>query len=343
MRWYRTASILIAAPLLAGCGTQLQSSLDPDGAQAGSIGHLWWMYFWVMTGVYVVVVIFALVAVLRRKSSESHVTPERPEVAPPQQQTRRTNGLVGGLVGLTAIILFVLLIGDFLAGRTIDADLDPHPIVVQVIGHQWWWEFIYQDQQPSRIVSTANELHLPVNRPIRIELDSRDVIHSFWIPNLNGKKDLIPGHPTTTWLQPTSEGTYWAQCAEYCGAQHAHMRFTVTVESQDKFDAWLEAGRQPAQQPKTESEKRGKQVFLTRQCSMCHAIDGTPAGGRVGPGLTHFASRPTIGAGTLPNTRGDLGGWIIDPQHVKPGVRMPQNTLSSDELQDLLDYLESLQ
>jgi cytochrome c oxidase subunit 2 len=320
----------------------MQSALDPAGAQAFSISRLWWMYFWITAAVYVLVLIFMLLAIGRRGREPTQTLPAPPDVAPPPRQARRTNGVVGGLVGLTAIILFVLLIGDFLVGRTVNAELDPHPIVVQVIGHQWWWEFVYQDQQPSRIVTTANDLHLPVDRPVRVELDSHDVIHSFWVPNLNGKKDLIPGHPTTTWLQPTVEGHYWAQCAEYCGAQHAHMRFLVTVESQEKFDAWLDAARKPAPQPTTDRERRGQKVFMSRQCVMCHTIDGTPAGSRVGPPLTHIASRPTLAAGVLPNTRGDLGGWIIDPQLVKPGVRMPQNAFTGDDLNDLLDYLESL-
>jgi len=341
--WWRTASIAGPALLVGGCGIRTQSALDAAGTQAGSIEHLWWIYFWITAVVWVLVVAAALWTVRRKQQvAPDVVSPPAPEIAPPPDQTRRTHGVIGGLVGLTVIILFVLLIGDFLTGRSVEGHPDPHPIIIQAIGHQWWWEFTYQDQQPSRIVTTANELHLPVGRPVRVELDSRDVIHSFWIPNLNGKKDMVPGHPAATWLTPTVEGTYWGQCAEFCGQQHAHMRFTVTVESQDKFDAWLEAGRQPAAQPKTDSERRGQTVFLTRQCAMCHTIDGTTAGGRVGPPLTHIASRPTIASGTLPMTRGDLGGWIVDPQHVKPGVRMPQNTLSGDDLQDLIDYLESL-
>jgi cytochrome c oxidase subunit 2 len=200
----------------------------------------------------------------------------------------------------------------------------------------------YQDATPSNIVTTANEMHVPVGRTIHFELQAADVIHSFWVPNLHGKTDLIPGHTTHTFIRADAPGEYWGQCAEFCGFQHANMRFVLIAEPEEDFQRWLAAQRQPAAEPATESQKKGQQVFLTRTCVMCHTITGTPAASKVGPDLTHIGSRPRIGAGTLPNTRGNLAGWVSDPHGVKPGVRMPPNPLEPDELRALLDYLESL-
>src|SRR5439155_1916968 len=161
----------------------------------------------------------------------------------------------------------------------------------------------------------------------------RDVIHSFWVPNLNGKRDLIPGYTTAIWLQADRAGVYRGQCAEFCGRQHANMALTLVAESQDEFDRWLGAERQSAREPETDAERRGREVLETRQCSVCHTVRGTAAQGRVAPDLTHLATRQTIAAGTLPNTRGHLAGWIIDPQTIKPGNQMPRNLLAAEELE----------
>ena len=193
-----------------------------------------------------------------------------------------------------------------------------------------------------KIVTTANEIHVPVGRPVQFELHSTDVIHSFWAPNFNGKKDLIPGHPTTLLITASRAGTFRGQCAEYCGAQHAHMRFVMVAEPVAAFDGWLAAQRQPSAAPGTEEEKKGLQVFTSSSCVLCHTIQGTSARGTVGPNLTHIASRPRLAAGTLPNNEGHLGGWILDPQQIKPGAHMPQNNLSPADLKALLSYLETL-
>ena len=168
------------------------------------------------------------------------------------------------------------------------------------------------------------------------------MIHSFWAPNLQGKKDLIPGHFIIFPLRADREGVFRGQCAEFCGAQHAHMAFTVIAQPEDQFMAWLDAQRQPAQSPTDPLVARGQQVFLSKPCVMCHTIRGTPAGSHVGPELTHIATRPTIAAGTLEMNRGNLAGWVVDAQGIKPGSRMPPNSLSSEELEALLAYLESL-
>jgi cytochrome c oxidase subunit 2 len=191
-------------------------------------------------------------------------------------------------------------------------------------------------------VITANEIHIPVGQPVEFQLKSRDVIHSFWVPTLHGKRDLIPRHVTTMTLQADRPGVYRGQCAEFCGYQHAHMAILVVAEPLEQFAAWLEHQRRPAAEPSDARQQRGQEVFLSAPCVMCHTIRGTLAGGRVAPDLTHIAGRHTLAAGTLPNTPGHLAGWIIDPQHIKPGNRMPAHSLNADDLQALLAYLGSL-
>jgi cytochrome c oxidase subunit 2 len=269
---------------------------------------------------------------------------------------------VGAAVAVTAVVLFVFLVVTVRTGRALDAfggerdargtaharPADVHrgaanPLVIEVTGHQWWWEVTYRDTAPSKRITTANEIHIPVGRPVHVYSSSQDVIHSFWVPNLHGKKDGIPGYTNDTWIQADSAGTYRAQCAEYCGYQHAHMALIVVAEPEQKFEEWVALSLSPAAQPTDSTVKRGRDVFVSNSCMMCHAIAGEPmAGSNVGPDLTHFASRPTIGAGTLPNTRGNLAGWIVDPQRIKPGVKMPPNQLSPADLNALLDYLRSL-
>ena len=213
---------------------------------------------------------------------------------------------------------------------------------MRVTGHQWWWQVDYQDPIHSRRLTTANEIHVPVGRRVRLEVRSADVIHSFWAPNLHGKIDLIPGYGGATSFRADRAGVYRGRCAEYCGLQHAKMDFVIVAEPPERFAAWYEAQLRSAPAPADTLQQKGQQVFLSKGCALCHTIRGTPAGSRVGPDLTHLASRRTIAAGTLPNTRGHLAGWVSDPQKIKPGVKMPPNQLASDELHALLDYLQSL-
>jgi cytochrome c oxidase subunit 2 len=191
-------------------------------------------------------------------------------------------------------------------------------------------------------VTTANELHVPVGRPVLLELVSRDVIHSFWVPALHGKRDLIPGHDSTTYIQADRPGLFRGQCAEFCGAQHAKMGFLVVAQAPPEFETWLTRQRQAAPSIETAAATRGRDLFLRGTCAMCHTIAGTQAGATMGPDLTHLGSRATLGAACLPNVREHLGQWILDAQQIKPGTRMPPNPLGGDELEDLLSYLETL-
>jgi cytochrome c oxidase subunit 2 len=203
----------------------------------------------------------------------------------------------------------------------------------------WWWEVRYPDHE----VTTANEIYIPAGQPVNFRLTTNDVIHSFWVPELNGKIDMIPGKTNTLWLQAAEPGIYRGLCTEFCGLQHAKMQYLVIAVPPNAFAQWVEQQRQPAPAPTDETTRLGQQIFLGSACVYCHAIRGTNASGQLGPDLTHIASRRTLGAGILPNNRGTLGGWTINSQHIKPGNRMPPMNLSGAELQALLDYLATLQ
>ena len=308
----------------------IQSALHPAGPQAASISHLWWLMFWTCSVVYVVV-IGALLVAIRRRRDEGGSTDER-------SLTRS----VAAATGVTVVILFGLLFASVVTGRAVASLGSAEGLVIDVTGNQWWWDVTYENPTPSLQVKTANELHIPVGRQVRIQLKSNDVIHSFWVPNLHGKMDLIPGRQTAIWLQADTPGVYRGQCAEYCGLQHANMALTVIAEASDDFERWLVAQRQPAPPPASPEQQRGLEVVERGPCAMCHTVVGTSAGGRTAPDLTHIATRSTIAAGTAPNTRGYLAGWITDPQHMKPGAKMPSTGLSADELQAVLAYLETL-
>jgi cytochrome c oxidase subunit 2 len=315
-----------------------QSVLHPAGAQAGHIHDLWWFMFWICAAVFVIVMAFLLAAIFRRRAWVLVGHPTPPDAA----QERRLSGVVGAAAGVTTLILFVFLIASFLTERTVSALNAPDALTIAVTGHQWWWEIQYPDSDPSKIVRTANEIHIPAGRPIRIKLATRDVIHSFWVPALHGKRDMIPGEENEIWLQADQPGRYDGQCAEFCGFQHAHMRLLVIAESPDQFSAWLDAQRQAAHAPDTPEQIHGQQVFMGTSCILCHTIRGTPAAATNGPDLTHVGRRQTLAAGAIPNTRGHLGGWIVDSQAIKPGNHMPSHNLSGPDLQDLLAYVESL-
>jgi cytochrome c oxidase subunit 2 len=217
-----------------------------------------------------------------------------------------------------------------------------NPVTIQITGHQWWWEVTYPNTQADQTVTTANEIHVPVGTPVVILTNSKDVIHSFWAPSVTGKRDLLPGYSSAFWFQIDKVGIYHGQCAEFCGLQHAHMGFSIVAESVSEFEAWQQQQLKPAGEPPTPEALHGREVFLTHACLMCHTIRGTDAGSRLGPDLTHIASRKMIAAETLPNTTGALTGWIVDPQRIKPGTQMSPNPLSPDDLRAVVAYLQSL-
>jgi cytochrome c oxidase subunit II len=311
-----------------------QSMLGAAGPHAGGVESLWWLFFWITSGVYVLVMIALLAAVLRRRRP---VDPRDPAAS------RRAGVVITGATGVTLVLLFVLLVSSVRTGRySIQGLADPSHVNIRLTGNQWWWNVEYESTIASQRVRTANEIHIPTGRPVLLKLRSSDVIHSFWVPNLAGKKDLIPGHETELWIQADRPGVYRGQCAEFCGPQHAHMALAVVAEPADKYAAWLDAQRRPAAEPQDQFTKRGRDVFLSGPCVMCHSIRGTGAGGRTAPDLTHLASRLTLAAGTVPNTPGHLAGWITDAQGIKPGNRMPTIGIGGEDLQALLKYLQTL-
>lgn len=311
------------------------SALDPAGAQTRLILERLWDPMYLTAAVTFALVVGALAwALLRRRAAD-----EAPDDPRPERGMGRT---VGVAVLLTVLVLFVFLVLDISVGRAVTATPGTQALQIRVTGHQWWWEVQYRDAVPNHWVTTANEIHVPVGRPVVIELKSADVIHSFWPPSLSVKRDQIPGKENSLWFQADRAGEYRGQCAEFCGHQHAKMAFLIVAERTDSFDHWLAAQRDTAATPADSLTQRGQEVFLASPCVMCHTISGTPAGSHIGPDLTHLASRRTIAAGTLPNTRGNLAGWIIDPQAIKPGAKMPPNALAPADLQALLAYLETL-
>jgi cytochrome c oxidase subunit 2 len=319
----------------------MQSALDPAAREAGKIAQLWWIYFWVLTAVFGAVAVWLFIAISK---SRTHVDTDKIDIVakPEPQLQRRATRVVSTCLVVTVLILFALLITDFFAGNAVYTKPDPNAKAIKITGHQWWWEVEYQDPQPSEIMTTANELHVPVGKTVKLELRSNDVIHSFWVPNMHGKKDLVPGIPTTTWFVANRAGEFRGQCAEYCGDQHAHMRLVFVAENEPDFSNWLSAQKKSAPEPTTDSQRRGREVFLSSQCMMCHAIQGTNARAALGPDLTHIGSRKLLAAGEIPNTPGNLARWIDNPQNIKPGVRMPANKFAAEDLAALVDYLESL-
>jgi cytochrome c oxidase subunit II len=329
----RAAIPVVLTLFLTACDG-VQSTLEPRGPHAAQIARLWWIMLAICSVVLVVVCGLVLAAVLRgRKQEDTEIV---------LSKSQKTRLVVTGGVAAPVVVVLGLLVYSVAISRGMTAE-PANALKVEVVGHQWWWSIAYSGQEHANLnVTTANELHIPVGRPVAVELKSRDVIHSFWVPNLNGKTDVIPGRTNRTWIQADAPGTWRGQCAEYCGLQHAHMGFTVTAHSPQDFEQWLAQQREPAPEPTDAIALRGRDVFLGGPCAMCHTVRGTLALSRVGPDLTHVASRKTLASGTMPNTRGHLAGWILDPQAIKPGTIMPPNNLGNEDLHALLAYLETL-
>lgn len=246
--------------------------------------------------------------------------------------------VLGGGVVFPVIVLSVLWVLTLRDMRALSQPAGPTELTIDVIGHQWWWEVRYPQQQ----IVTANDIHIPAGRTVHLVLTTQDVLHSFWVPELTGKTDLISGRTNSMTVQADHPGVYRGQCAEFCGLQHANMAFYVIAQSPSDFQQWLSTETAAPTSSRDPTLLRGQQVFESAACSACHTIRGTTARGTVGPDLSDFGSRQSIGAGTLPNTRGNLGGWIVDSQTIKPGNLMPPMQLSSGDLRALIAYLQSL-
>lgn len=298
--------------------------LDPSGSAAQEIADLWWLLVGLGTLAFVVVA-GALVVGLRRRPGDGS----------------RTGGrwLIGGGIVMPAVLIVVVLIATIASMRAISSAPGDEAVTIEVVGHQWWWEVRYPDEE----VVTANEVHIPAGRDIRLLLRSADVIHSFWVPDLAGKMDLLPESVNTLAIDADRPGRYEGVCAEFCGVQHANMGLVVVAHDEPGFATWLDEQRRPAVEPTGDLAQRGERLFTSEGCASCHTVAGSGADGDEGPDLTHVASRETIAAGTRANTAPNLSEWIADPHAIKDGVLMPAVPLDPDELDALVAYVGALE
>jgi cytochrome c oxidase subunit II len=315
--------------LAAGCSETPQTAFNARSDYANEGLNLFILTIWqgvIIGGVVEVVLVLTAIRYRRRAGDR----------LPPQIHGSTIIEILWttGPVLVVGLILFFTLPVIF----STQAPAPPASMNVDVIGHQFWWEFQYPDAQ----VVTANELHLPVGQTANLVLQSDDVIHSFWIPALGGKRDAFPGHTNYIWMTPNSTGEFPGQCYQLCGYSHGNMRERAIIQSASDFQNWLNSQRAPAAQPTDPTAAEGGQLFQTRGCAACHTINGTPAQGKVGPNLTHLASRGVIAGSILQNTTQDLRTWLKDPPGVKPGSVMPNLGLNDHELDVLVAYLQSL-
>lgn len=316
---------LIAA-FFVGCSSESPSSLYPASGNATTISNLFYFIFWIAVAVFVIVESLLLYSVIRfRRKNEDEM---------PKQVHGNTKLEIAWTLA-PAIVLAVVFVLTYQTLNNL-ASVPKDSLPVHITAHQWWWEIEY----PSLGVITANEIHLPAMQPASFTVESKDVIHSFWVPELGGKIDVIPGKKNVTWFDPIQIGTFHGQCAEFCGAEHALMRFNVVVESQEQFSTWVAV--QKAKAAPSDTLTQGMAAFNQLGCIACHSIDGTPAQGKVGPNLTHLGSRTTIAAGSLDMNEVNLRAWITNPQAIKPGVSMPTLAMTPEQVNALLAMLESL-
>jgi len=325
------AAALAAAFGVTACGSE-HHILSPASPDAAAIEWLWWVLFWVCTAVFVLVMAGWTYAFLRR----------RPANDAPEAEGNSIRWILITGAAIPAVILAGLTAVTVLTGARISSAAHAADgLVIEVTGHQFWWEAHY----PESGVRTANEIHIPAGQPTRLRLTSNDVIHSLWVPRLHGKLDLTPGRAGDLVLNPDEPGIYRGFCAEFCGAQHALMGILIIAQPPAEFEAWLDEQARPARAPDDPERTRGLEVFTRYDCHLCHQVRG---GGfdwesqGTGPDLTHLSSRTTLGAVTVENTPENLARWILDPHRIKPGVLMPATQMTGDELRALVRYLDDL-
>lgn len=319
---------LAVVGLLVGCTDKTPSALNTAGPKADVVVFSWWILLGVASAVCAIVISLTLYAAIRRRSPLTAV-----------KSGERTGFVVTFGVAIPAVVLIGTFALSLFGLSSNQSPPGPTRLTVDIVGHRWWWEVRY----PKSGAVTANEIHIPVGTPVELRLRTADVIHSFWAPQLMPKIDLLPKRVNKTWIQADKVGRYRGQCAEYCGAEHAHMAFAVVVQPKQEFQAWLDKEAQPAAAPDTTEERRGREVLTSSTCGTCHTVRGTTADGDVGPDLTHVGSRAMLAGETIPNDVGHMSGWVSNSQTVKPGNLMPpQQQLSPDELHAVVTYLQSL-
>lgn len=327
-RQSRGRCVVLALAVLAAVGCDgPQSALSPAGEAAAELAQLFYVMATGAAVIWLIVVGIALYSLLR-----------------PETGSRRKAAIsiIGGGVLFPTVILTALLAYGLSSLADLVAPAPDDAVNISVVGYQWWWRVQYETDDGT--VELANEIHLPVDRPVAFHLESGDVVHAFWIPSLGGKVDMIPGRATRLKLAPTKTGVYRGVCAEFCGSSHALMAFPTVVESPEAFTRWLEDQAAPAQAPDSLPTQQGAELFARHGCGACHRIRGTTADGSLGPDLTHVGSRQTLAAGTLPNEPASFARWIQNPSAVKPDAKMPRfDMLPAAEIEAIAAYLDSLQ
>ncbi len=334
------AALAGAAAALLGCGSAHANApmnyLQSFGPKAHAIANLTWALLILSILVVVIISAAVLVGILRRRA------------LPPGNEVRLepiSHGSGSGVLwlyigmGLSTLALLGAMVWTGYTMAATHRPLRDPKLTIEIIGHQWWWQVRYLSPDNSRVFDTANEIHIPVGEPVQFNVRTQDVIHSFWVPPIGDKLDLIPNQTNVTWLEASQPGTYRGQCAEFCGLQHAHMGLLVVADRLEDFQRWWDDQLKPA--ATTPQTAMGEALFTVR-CGACHTVRGTRAGGRLGPDLTHLMSRQTIAAATLPNKIAYLSGWISDPQRIKPGNLMPTLAISGPELAHIRDFLSGL-
>jgi cytochrome c oxidase subunit 2 len=317
----------------------VHDALQAFGPQAAHVVDLWRLFLFICTGVFALVMAALVYALWRAPRLRSQEPPDLSTVNRPEPGPRRS---VAAAVTAVVLLLLVLLAASVFTDRALARLPLKDAVNIEVVAHQWWWTVKYVDGPVSESFQTANEIHVPVGRPVVVKLNSDDVIHSLWIPSLSGKKDLIPGRTAVMAFQADHPGLYRGQCAEFCGFQHAFMAFDVHAHPPAEYEVWRRQQLATPPPPTDAQLQRGQALVESVSCAMCHAVQGTLAQGRRGPDLTHLASRRSIAAGTLPNTPANLASWILDPQRHKPGANMPATPLSAEDLAAIVAYLGSL-
>jgi len=322
-------SIAVFAALPSSAAAGVQSVLDPKGLHADRVADMGWVMFAGAALIFIGVLAVLAVALYQ----------------PPGWRGRLGSRgfVVAAGIGLPIVVLSALLFYAFGTAAQLSRAGMPPAVRIEVSAEMWWWRVRYLDSEDGVLFETANDIRIPAGQPVEFVLKSDNVIHSFWVPNLAGKVDMVPGHVNRLRAQAHEPGRFRGQCAEYCGAQHAKMMFEVQAMAAADFQAWTAAQRLPAREPGDARLLAGKRYFM-RACAQCHTIRGTAAAGVQGPDLTHVGSRSSLAAGVLDNNIGSLAGWIAGSQHIKPGNAMPSfNQLSGEGLRAIAQYMESLQ
>jgi len=327
------AAFATTALFLTGCAaTDPMNALQPFGEAARMEVNLFNLIFAIAAVVFVLVEALLIYAVFRYRSRPNDGIPH-------QTHGHNTLEIVWTIIPTAILIALAVPTVTTIADATA-IPTGPDVINVKVVGHQWWWEFDYTD--PNLGIVTSDELHIPTGTKVELDIESADVIHSFWVPQLGGKVQAIPNQHNHSWIEADQARTYNAQCYQLCGSSHANMRFIVVAESKADFDKWVQAEKAPAAKPTAGDAQKGEQVFMTGACIGCHTINGTNAQGKIGPNLTHIGSHQTLAGATLQNNPTDLALWLHDPPGVKPGSIMPNLGLTDDQIKSLSAYLESL-